>query len=240
VDLKFATVCNRVNEDEEIEFLNILMNKKMWIVTFDKTDHPLLNEVDASEPQAISYTNPDLPRTGGSSTRKKRHITWVYGSTASYEIIPPLYVCDSKAKKTDSQKVKANWVDGLPKVRGRYGCPTVEEYSSYVSVRSKSYMDEELFQGYILNVIVSLYPNISQKFEHDVDGNFLRGPVLIKNDGGPGRLTASMGSLDFREKLNNMGANLFLNYQNSTSVAAEMNQLYRTYKASFCTSTEAV
>uniref|UniRef100_A0A7S1B9G4 Uncharacterized protein n=1 Tax=Corethron hystrix TaxID=216773 RepID=A0A7S1B9G4_9STRA len=56
-----------VNEDGGTEFLFIPKDCCKQIISWNETDHPLSYEVDCSGPQASSYTNPGLPRTGGSS-----------------------------------------------------------------------------------------------------------------------------------------------------------------------------
>ena len=118
---------------------------KERMVNFDETDHPLSNEDDKGGPRAQTYTNPHLPRPGGSSTRGNRHTTGVYGTSALGETLPPLYIFDSGAQKNDGLRINEKNVLGLPKVRGRFGCPNVEEYWSFVTVCSSGSMDEGLF-----------------------------------------------------------------------------------------------
>eukprot|EP00588_Corethron_pennatum_P028771 CAMPEP_0194335564 /NCGR_PEP_ID=MMETSP0171-20130528/70038_1 /TAXON_ID=218684 /ORGANISM="Corethron pennatum, Strain L29A3" /LENGTH=199 /DNA_ID=CAMNT_0039098711 /DNA_START=1061 /DNA_END=1660 /DNA_ORIENTATION=+ len=97
-DIGFAEEKEFVNEDRDTEYLFILEDCHRRCISWDETDHPLTNEVDAGGPRSSSYTNPDLPGPGGSSTRGNRHITGVYGTTGAYEVIPPLFIFDSKAK----------------------------------------------------------------------------------------------------------------------------------------------
>ena len=164
----------------------------------------------------------------------------MYGTTGAYEVIPPLFIFDSKAKQVENQKIKTEWVEGLPRVRGRYGCPTTEEYCCHVAVRPSGSMDDVLFMDYIQKVILLLYPNIGKTLVRDENGVLVTGPILIKTDGGPGRLRATFESIDFREKLGKMGAHILLSSPNGTSVGAEMDQLYRVFKASCRLSTDTV
>ena len=71
-------------------------------------------------------------------------------------------------------------MEDLPKVSGRYGCPTTEEYSSNCAVRGKGGMDKPLFQYYVYNVIVTLYPNVGPKVKRSPCGKLIEAPVLIK------------------------------------------------------------
>ena len=43
------------------------------IVTWNETDHPYSQETDKSRSRTKSYTDPNLPRPGGSTTRGSRH-----------------------------------------------------------------------------------------------------------------------------------------------------------------------
>ena len=103
-DIGFAEEKEFVNEDGDTEYLFIPEDCRRRCISWDETNHPLTNEVDASGPRSSSYTNPDLPRPGGSSTRGNRHITGAYGTTGAYEVIPPLFIFDSKAKQVKNQK----------------------------------------------------------------------------------------------------------------------------------------
>ena len=62
------------------------------------------------------------------------YMTGIYGSNAAGEVMPPIYCFDSSAEKSDNFQVKPSWVSGLPQVRGKYGCPTTENYESSVAV----------------------------------------------------------------------------------------------------------
>ena len=91
----------------------------------DETDISLSNDGDKGGPRSKTYINPDFPRLGGSGCRGgQRHNTSVLGTTATYKTMPPLFIFDTSAEKLENQKIHTKWVEGLPKVSGRYGCPT--------------------------------------------------------------------------------------------------------------------
>lgn len=69
---------------------------------------------------------------------------------------------------------------------------------SFVSVRSKGSIDDSLFRDYIRNVILPLYPNITNECEI-VNGKFMKRPVIFKTDSGPGRLKEDMKHVNFLE-----------------------------------------
>ena len=126
--------------------------------------------------------------------------------------------------------MKKSWVQGLPKVKGRYGCPTVEEWDSFVSVRKSGCTDEQFMQQIIEEVYLLLYPNIHPTTERDESGKFLRGPIIIKTDSGQGRLNASFKSIAFYEKMGSMDVHIVLGLPNSTSCTQELDQVYQEFK----------
>ena len=73
--------------------------------------------------------------------------------------MPPLYCFDSSAANEEHYQVQPEWIEGLPRVRGKYGCPTTELYESFVTVRKSGCIDEQLMQQSIEEVYLPLYPN---------------------------------------------------------------------------------
>ena len=81
-------------------------------------------------------------------------------------------------------------------------------------------MDESLFQDYVYNVIVNLYPDVGPKVKRSPCGKLIEAPVLIKTDAGQGRLNASLESIDFRKKCHDIGSHILLSLPNGTSISA--------------------
>ena len=154
--------------------------------------------------------------------------------------MPPIFIFNTSAEKLENQKIHTKWVEGLPKVSGRYGCPTTEEYSSHCAVRGKGGMDESLFQDYVYNVIVTLYPNVGPKVKMSPCGKLIEALVLIKTYVGPGRLNASLESIDFRKKCHDIDSHILLSLPSGTSISAEMDQLYRGFKCLTRASTQDI
>ena len=89
LDLKFAEDQQVINEDGSVEELYISKSKRSRIISWDETDHPLSRENDNGGTRSKTYTDPDLPRPGGSCTRGSHHVTAVHGMTALPEVLPP-------------------------------------------------------------------------------------------------------------------------------------------------------
>ena len=200
------------------------------IINFDETDHPFSTQCDRGGTRTTTYGDPNLPAGSTRGIRGARHTTGVYATTAAGETMPPVYIFDTTAKNSDNFKVKEEWSKNLPTVRGKYGCPTTEEYPSNVCVRTSGCTDEQLFQQLISQIYLPLFPNCSSTIERDDNGNLLKGPIIIKTDSGQGRLAATLDSVKFRESMWEQGVYIVLGLPNSTSVSQEMDQLYQTFK----------
>jgi hypothetical protein len=86
-----------------------------------------------------------------------------------------MYVFDSGAKNECNYGVKLSWLEGLPVVNQRFGCPERVEVASFYSVRAKGSMENSLFHDYIDRVVLPLYPNINKTAKCDPNtGKFLR------------------------------------------------------------------
>ena len=174
------------------------------------------------------------------STRGSRHTTGIYGANAAGEVMPPLYCFDSSCANEENYQVRPEWVEGLPTVKGRYGCPTTESYDSFVSVRKSGCTDEQLMQQLIEEVYLPLYPNCNKSVLRDEEGRFMSGPIILKTDSGQGRLCATFSNVEFCERMQERGVYLVLGLPNSTSCTQELDQIYQEFKGKTRTKTEEV
>ena len=106
--------------------------------------------------------------------------------------------------------------------------------TSYIAVRSKGGMDDTLFRDHIRNAIVPLYPNISNECIFE-DGKVFKGPVIFKIDSGPGRFKDDIVHVEFLEETSNIGLKIILSLPNATSVHAELDQFFGSFKG-YCRS----
>jgi hypothetical protein len=202
------------------------------IINMDETHHDLSITGDRAGPRALTYHNPLFQRGSKRGVKSSRHVTGVYATNAAGESMPPMYIFDSGAKIEDNFQVRLQWLDGLPSVTGRYGCPELIESGSFYSVRSHGSMDDALLNDYINQVILPLYPNISKTTAFEpTSGKLLHGPVILKLDSGPGRIVASYDSILRREALAEMGLIILAGLPNATSVQQEMDALYGAFKS---------
>jgi hypothetical protein len=211
----------RFKQDTERRFINM-----------DETHHDLSITGDKGGSRAVSYHNPSFQRGATRGVKSARHVTGAYATNAAGEALPPFFIYDSSAKSEGNFCVKVDWLVGLPKVTGRYGCPTRVESDSFYAVRPRGSMDDTLLNEYIENVIVPLYPNMHKTAVFDErTGKLNQGPVILKVDAGPGRIVSSEKILAHRAALFERGLIILMGLPNATSVQQEMDALYGPFKS---------
>ena len=157
----------------------------------------------------------------------------MYATTSDGEALSPFYIFDSTAQLAENFCVKMDWITGLPTVEGRFVCTSKETYDSFFAVRSRGSMEEQLFNQYIEDVIIPLYPNISKTaiFIERTTGKLIQGPVILKIDAGPERIVSSAEVLAKREEFFERGLIIILGLPNATSVQQEMDALHGPFKS---------
>jgi hypothetical protein len=234
--IKTGLVLNQQVLNDEGAVVSELMFRKdteRRIINMDETHHDLSITGDKGGPRAVSYHNPAMQRGATRGVKSARHVTGAYATNAAGEALPPFYIFDSSAKSTENFRVKVSWLEGLPTVCGRFGCPTDVESHSFYAVRPRGSMDDSLLNDYIEQVIVPLYPNMNKTAVFDpITGKLNQGPVILKVDAGPGRIVSSEEVLMKREQLYERGLIIIMGLPNATSVQQEMDALYGPFKSS--------
>ena len=173
------------------------------------------------------------------------------------EALPPLFILDSKAKFDENYKIDPRVCIGLPEVVGKYGLNddyfrglrrknglTASEdvaFSSSVSVRRKGGMTTSLWRRLIEDVFLPLYPNTSRVVTRCAQtGKMVTGPLIVKTDAGPGRLSKEAESWEFRQRMFEKGVYIMLGLPNATAATQEMDQGYAEFQPAVKRSTERV
>jgi hypothetical protein len=154
--LATGLVENEIVYDENGEMVSEVrfkMHSERRIINMDETHHDLSITGDKGGSRAVSYHNPLYQRGAVRGVKSARHVTGVYATNAAGEALPPFYIYDSSAKVDANFRVKVSWLEGLPSVSGRYGCPTLVESDSFYAVRPRGSMDDTLLNEYIETVI---------------------------------------------------------------------------------------
>ena len=203
-----------------------------WFLTLDETHHEFSTAGKKGSASNGRWVNESFPRSGERNIVGNFHTTGVYGTTLVGEALPPLYILSTTSKNEDDYKIDPRVCEGLPTVAGKYGSDKVMLHSSCLCVRKKGSMDIGLWHQYVRSVILPLYEGrISPEPIRDpLTGKLLSGPLIIKTDSGPGRLSREACSIEFREEMAKKGVHILLSLPNGTACTAEMDQLFEKFK----------
>ena len=131
-------------------------------------------------------------------------------------------------------------MEGLPEVFCKYGSDDGHKsYASQFAVRTRGGMTASLWREYVRKVIKKVYKGRLAKvpLQDPVTEKLIKGPVIAKTDGGPGRLAMEMVDIEFREELWEMGIVVLLSLPNATECEAECDRMYEDLKPACKTST---
>ena len=104
---------------------------KRRILNMDETHHDLSITTEKGGPRSTMYHNPHLQRGYKRTVKAGRHVTGVYATNAAGEVLPPMYIFDSSATIETNYRVRVSWLDSLPNVEGRFGCPSRVQSGSF-------------------------------------------------------------------------------------------------------------
>ncbi len=93
-------------------------------------------------------------------------------------------------------------------------------------------MDTGLWHQLLKDVYVPLFKGrlSPEPIRDPVTMKLLSGPLIVKTDAGPGRLSKQAISIDFCEEMAQLGVHILLSLPNGTSCTAEMDQLFEKFK----------
>jgi len=155
-----------------------------------------------------------LPCPGKTASKSSITLTFIGGSNAFGEALPPHFQFSTTAKTVERQQLNATVQDHFKHVLGQWGLSDGPEWMPVtVGMNEKGGMDADEFEKYIKNSIVPLYSDTAA----DKPGQ----RVLIKVDSGPGRMNFEMLA-----RLRNLGFYLYPGVPNTTSVSQETDQNY--------------
>ena len=157
-------------------------------------------------------------------------MTGVYGTTLRGEPLPPMYILSTNSLNEDDYKIDPRVNRGLPIVVASYGKVMAAHWSA-ISVRHKGSMDTGLWHQLLKDVYVPLYERrLFPEPIRDPVTKLLSGPLIVKMDAGPGRLSKQAISIDFCEEMAQLGVHILLSLSNGKSCMAEMDQLFKKFK----------
>ena len=97
-----ANIAFLVGEKAEVIFFHD--DDILRFVNMDETHHELGNEGKKGGSTTVQYTNPTFSCDGDRVTKSSRHTNGVY-STHPLEVLPSLYIFDTKYKDANNYKI---------------------------------------------------------------------------------------------------------------------------------------
>lgn len=93
--------------------------------------HDLSITGDKGGSRSVAYHNPNYQRGYKQTVKAGLHVMGVYATNAVGKALPLMYIFYSGAKLEQNFQVKTTWLEGLPIIKGRFGCPELIEESSF-------------------------------------------------------------------------------------------------------------
>jgi hypothetical protein len=220
VEYGFATAVEEYDEEGNlISEVTFTEEQKRRIFNIDETKISL----DGSDGgvggrPASTLTIKNAQRTGTATSKSSTACTMVCGICANGDTLPPHIQYNSDAQDPDNYGVRVGWLDNMPTGNGHFGFAYYhDDILATFAVNEKGGMDTEYFFKYLCENIIKLFPDAA-----DVPG--LR--VLLKCDGGPGRL-----DLDMIAYMRIRGFYIITSVPNTTAVSQECDLAFGVFKS---------
>jgi hypothetical protein len=120
----------------------------------------------------MTLHDPRLPFNGKRTNKDSLIATFVYGSNAAGEALPPHFQFQTKTTTDEGQRLRNDVFTHCLRVVGKFGTEIERSWDQAFGLNTKGGMDDDL------NSILPLYPNTRDKLGHC---------LLLKCDSGPGR-----------------------------------------------------
>ena len=203
-----------------------------WFVTLDETHHELSTVGNKGGSTTTCYANSSFPRSGDRVVESASHITGVYAFTPRGECLPPLYILSTRSENEDNYKIDPKVCVGLPHVTAKYAQEEESVHASRIAVRKKGSMDTKLWHDLHRSVYAPCYKGkLSPETIRDpITRKLIKGPLIVKTDNGPGRLSKEAESIEFCEEMAKLGVFILLGLPNATEAQAELDQMYSVFQ----------
>ncbi len=169
---------------------------------------------------SVTFFDGGLPTHGIVASKSASSTTFITGSNAAGEVLPPHFQFITNAKLSENEKIRSETVRYMKCVRGQFGFPSQQIFPCTFGLNEKGGMDKDEFEKYLFNSIIPLYPDLN-----DRPGK----RILIKIDSGPGRSNNHLMCARLRSR----GAYLFPGVPNTTAVSQETDRAYGPFKTAF-------
>jgi hypothetical protein len=181
-----------------------------WFLMLDETHHKF-SRVGARGGAAGLYVNPSFPWSGERCIISTFHTTGVYGTTLHGKPLIPLYILSTKSIQEEDYRIDSHVCEGLPTVIAAYGANKESSYPSVICVHQKGSMDTGLWHQLICDIYTPCFKGrISPEPICDpLMNKLISGPLIIKTDAGPGKLSKEASSIKFQDHMATKGMHVF-------------------------------
>jgi hypothetical protein len=217
--VEFQTARTATPEDTDNEGeLFFFPGQKDRIINLDETNI----ELDGSGKNSggrpsIQFYHRKFGKPGKGVSKAGAGVTMIGGGSAAGDPTPPHFQYKSMAKTEETKRFSDNILKDFKQTIGKFGHSEPQRFDPTIGANERGGMDATEFSKYLLGLVNTLYPDVS-----DVP----RRRVIVKCDSGPGR-----ENLEMLAQLRVLGVYLFPSVPNSSSVTQEMDQLYALFKS---------
>ena len=198
--------------------------QKERICNFDESALSLDNiDKNREGRPCVFLRDPNLPGGSTSADKSSYSVTFIGGSNAAGEPLPPHFQLKSEAAAAH-QRVVLDLLANMEKVRCKFGGETEEYRPCTVGMNEKGGMNSEELEKYIMTNIRPLYPDAA-----DTPGK----RVILKVDSGPGR-----NNIQLLARLRALGFYLVPGVRNTTHTSQETDQNYGWFKSFYLENVE--
>ena len=107
----------------------------------------------------IVLHDPRFPIAGKATNKDSLTATFISGSNAAGEALPPHFQFQMKATSGDRERIRSEVFAFTPRVSGQFGTACERAWDCTFGLNTKGGMDDQEFELYIINSILPLYPN---------------------------------------------------------------------------------
>ena len=157
VALAFATVQVDVDGNESI---HVSDDQKVRILNLDESAlHLDGNHCQRGGRPEVTFYDAGLPAGGVAVSKTSQCTTFITGSTAFGEALPPHFQFSTAAKSEGTERIRLDVAKFMMGVRGKFGCETTQTWPCSIGLNEKGGMDGIKFEYYLFTNVVRLYPN---------------------------------------------------------------------------------
>ena len=167
----------------------------------------------------MSFVDPNLPQIGRCATKSSFTCTFIAGSSAAGETLPPHLQFSTSATSEERERMHIVLLTHVLSVFGKFGYGELKELDTTIGVNENGGMDDKEFEKYLLDLIDTIFPDAEDKVGKR---------IIVSIDSGPGRSNTTLLA-----RLLLRGVLLYTGVPSTTSVSQETDRNYGLFKSKY-------